>query len=47
MATNQRRDVSLVMAGFLQNVYLVSLFAGKLFIVHLCASFDLAVDRAR
>ena len=38
MTTKQLRDGSLIMAGFLQNAYLVSLFTGKLFIVHLCAS---------
>jgi hypothetical protein len=38
MAADHRRDESLVMAGFLQNVYLVSLFTGKLRIVHLGAS---------
>src|SRR2546421_1299935 len=34
MATDHRGDESLIMAGSLQNVYLVSLFTGKLFIVH-------------
>jgi uncharacterized membrane-anchored protein len=34
MATDHPGDESLVMAGFLQNVYLVALFTGKLFIVH-------------
>jgi hypothetical protein len=47
VATDHQGDVTLVMAGFLQDVYLVSLFTGKLFIVHLCASFDLAVNKAR
>src|SRR5467141_2987058 len=39
MAPHHQGDVSLVVTGFLQNVYLVSLFTGKLRIVHLCASF--------
>src|SRR6185503_2546073 len=34
MATEQCGNASLVVAGFLQDVYLVSLFPGKLFIVH-------------
>ena len=34
MDTKQLRDVSLIMTGFLQNAYLVSLFTSKLFIVH-------------
>src|SRR5213083_3084809 len=36
MATDHQGDVALVMSGFLQDVYLVSLFTGKLFIVHVC-----------
>ena len=36
MANEQGGDGGLVVAGFLQNVYLVSLFSGKLFIVHVC-----------
>ena len=47
MTADQRCDLRLVMFGFLQRVYLVSLFTSKLRIAHLCASFDLAVDRAR
>src|SRR5258708_2733734 len=46
MATDHCGDVTLVMTGFLQNVYLVSLFTGKLRIVHLCF-FDLVVVKAR
>ena len=38
VATDQYGDLRLVMSGSLQSVYLVSLFPGKLFIVHLCAS---------
>src|SRR5215208_2846233 len=38
MATNQQRDLRLVLAGFFQSVDLVSSFPGKLRIVHLCAS---------
>src|ERR1700710_2433908 len=34
MATDQRRYMTLVVAGFLQNVYLVSLFTGELVILH-------------
>jgi hypothetical protein len=34
MATDQRGDVSLVVAGSFQNVYLISLFTGKLLIAH-------------
>ena len=38
MATNQQRDLRLVLAGFFQSVDLVSSFPGKLRIVHLGAS---------
>src|SRR5258705_7928744 len=34
MATDHQGDVSLVVSGFLQDVYLVSLFTSKLSIVH-------------
>ncbi len=44
MATDRDGDLRLVVTGFLQAVYLVSLFPGKLRIAHLCASFDLAVE---
>jgi len=35
------------MTGFLQDVYLVSLFTGKLRIVQFVCFFDLAVGKAR
>src|SRR5882762_6606555 len=38
VATDHDGDLRLVMSGSLQGVYLVSLFTGKLLIVHLCAS---------
>jgi hypothetical protein len=47
MIAKQQGDLSLVVASFPQDVYLVSLFTGKLFIVHWCASFDLVVNKAR
>jgi hypothetical protein len=46
MIAKQQGDLSLVVASFPQDVYLVSLFTGKLFIVHWGASFDLVVNKA-
>src|SRR4030095_1156365 len=38
VAIDNRSNPTLVMSGFHQSVYLISLFASKLRIVHLCAS---------
>src|SRR5882672_9381421 len=45
MATDQDGDASLVMSGFHQSVYLVSLFAGKLCVAHLCASLTWRLEK--
>jgi hypothetical protein len=38
LASNDDGNLTLIMSGFQQSVYLISLFAGKLCVAHLCAS---------
>src|SRR5882762_7849046 len=45
MATNYHADLGLVMSGFHQRVYLVSLLPGKLCVAHLCASLTWRLEK--